>query len=315
MLRLAVLIGLLAGAAWSAREAGWFNVRLPVTTPHESYEQSLVRTGLLDTTLGRRWMEASQAALTATISVDLPNTHTLEFDVTRPVAWGYRMSLKRGQRLEVTTTIESDAPAEAFIDVFEPSAKGGTPDHQVGALRGVGHEADEDQELVVRLQPELLRAGRLTITFRAAPAFAFPVADALPSHVQSIFGDPRDAGRRSHEGVDIFAKRGTPVLSATDGVVMRVGENRLGGNVVWVWDTKRGLRLYYAHLTEQLVTTGQHVKARDVLGTVGNTGNARTTAPHLHFGIYESGTGALDPYWFIAPPADRGGTRATGNSK
>jgi murein DD-endopeptidase MepM/ murein hydrolase activator NlpD len=120
--------------------------------------------------------------------------------------------------------------------------------------------------------------------------------------VQSIFGDPRDAGRRQHEGVDIFASRGTPVLSATHGVVTRVGETTRGGRVVWVWDPGRALSLYYAHLSEQHVTIGQRVDAGDVLGTVGNTGNARTTPPHLHFGIYERGRGAIDPYWFIAPP-------------
>lgn len=132
------------------------------------------------------------------------------------------------------------------------------------------------------------------------------MANARLRDLQSVFGDPRDAGRRQHEGVDISARRGTPVLSATNGVVMRVAETTLGGRVIWIFDTSRGLRLYYAHLDEQLVTTGQRVNAGDVLGTVGNTGNARTTPPHLHFGIYERGTGALDPYWFIAPPS--GGT-------
>ena len=59
--------------------------------------------------------------------------------------------------------------------------------------------------------------------------------------------------------------------------------------------------LYYAHLDQQLVSPGERVNAGEIVGTVGNTGNARTTAPHLHFGIYAVGRGAIDPYWFIAP--------------
>jgi hypothetical protein len=65
----------------------------------------------------------------------------------------------------------------------------------------------------------------------------------------------------------------------------------------------RGVRLYYAHLDEQLVRTGSVVRAGDVLGRVGNTGNARTTAPHLHFGVYAAGEGALDPDGFVRPVA------------
>jgi peptidoglycan LD-endopeptidase LytH len=104
------------------------------------------------------------------------------------------------------------------------------------------------------------------------------------------------------------------VVSATDGVVTRVGEGGLGGRVVWVWNPARGLLLYYAHLDEQLVRTGEPVRRGDILGTVGNTGNARTTPPHLHFGIYHRGIGAIDPYWFIAPKQVTSPPRATASA-
>ena len=80
-----------------------------------------------------------------------------------------------------------------------------------------------------------------------------------------------------------------------------VGENRLGGKVVWVWNPSRRVRVYCSHLQDQLVRTGTLVSAGDTLGTVGNTGNAKTTPPHLHFGIYARGEGALDPEAFIRP--------------
>src|SRR5690606_33068956 len=107
-------------------------------------------------------------------------------------------------------------------------------------------------------------------------------------------------GARKHEGVDIFGKRLTPVVASADGRVTRVGDNRLGGKVVWLRPDDRNLSLYYAHLDSQLVVSGQVVKTGDTLGLMGNTGNAITTPPHLHFGIYTS-EGAVDPLPFLRP--------------
>ena len=120
----------------------------------------------------------------------------------------------------------------------------------------------------------------------------------------SAFGAERDGGQREHHGIDILAPRGTPVLSAGDGVVSSVAVTDVGGKVVWVSDPARDLSLYYAHLDSQSVSTGTRVRAGDVLGTVGNTGNARTTVPHLHFGIYHRREGPIDPMPFVhEPPA------------
>ena len=104
---------------------------------------------------------------------------------------------------------------------------------------------------------------------------------------------------RVHEGIDIFAKRGTPVMSTTEGIVQSCGENRLGGFVVWVLGPG-GQRHYYAHLDQFAgVCAGDRVQAGTVLGYVGNTGNARTTPPHLHYGVYTN-EGAINPYPFLA---------------
>jgi SH3-like domain-containing protein len=105
--------------------------------------------------------------------------------------------------------------------------------------------------------------------------------------------------------VDIFAPRGTPVLAAADGIAYRVEETSRGGRVVWVRDDERQQRLYYAHLDRQLVTEGQRVRIGDTLGLVGNTGNAITTPPHLHFGVYarnEYARGPQDPFPYLARP-------------
>jgi peptidoglycan LD-endopeptidase LytH len=126
------------------------------------------------------------------------------------------------------------------------------------------------------------------------PSILMPVQGVPRGQVANTWGAPRSGGR-SHEGQDIFARRGTPVVAAADGVVTRVGGGKLGGKAVFV--TGRGARtFYYAHLDSYApgIEPGRVVNRGDVLGFVGNTGNARSTPPHLHFGIYGAG-GAMNP--------------------
>ena len=121
-----------------------------------------------------------------------------------------------------------------------------------------------------------------------------PVHGIAPRQVADTFGAPRGADRL-HEGVDIFARRGTPVVSATRGIVVAVRDRGLGGRQVWVLGPA-GERHYYAHLDDWApgLAEGDIVQPGTPLGVVGDTGNARGTPPHLHYGIYGS-EGALDP--------------------
>ncbi|MGI4718100.1 MAG: M23 family metallopeptidase [Janthinobacterium lividum] len=128
----------------------------------------------------------------------------------------------------------------------------------------------------------------------APGALAMPVSGVKPRALRDTWHAARSEGRK-HEGIDIFAKRGTAVRSATEGIVLRVGENRLGGQVVWVLGPG-GQRHYYAHLDRfSDVAAGMRVEEGRVLGYVGNTGNARTTPPHLHYGVYGA-DGPVNPY-------------------
>ena len=77
-------------------------------------------------------------------------------------------------------------------------------------------------------------------------------------------------------------------------------DNALGGKTVFISNPKRQFSLYYAHLDSQTVTNGQYVHQGDTVGFIGNTGNARGTVPHLHFGIYTQ-YGAINPLAFIQP--------------
>jgi peptidoglycan LD-endopeptidase LytH len=137
-------------------------------------------------------------------------------------------------------------------------------------------------------------------TMPAPSLLGMPVQGVKPSGLRDTWHAAR-APARKHEGIDIFAKKGTPVVSATDGIVTSVGENSLGGQVVWVLGPSGHLH-YYAHLDQFAdVARGKRVQAGTSLGTVGNTGNARTTPPHLHYGIYTA-TGAINPYPLLVPP-------------
>ncbi len=125
-------------------------------------------------------------------------------------------------------------------------------------------------------------------------ALPVPVEGVAARRIADTFGAPR--GRdRTHAGVDIFAKRGTPVRSATRGVVVAVRDTGLGGRQVWVVGPARE-RYYYAHLEDWRagLHEGEVVAEGDLLGYVGTTGNAAGTPPHLHWGIYGA-EGAYDP--------------------
>ncbi|MFZ0060785.1 MAG: M23 family metallopeptidase [Pyrinomonadaceae bacterium] len=128
-----------------------------------------------------------------------------------------------------------------------------------------------------------------------APAKIFmPVAGATRKQVANTWHAPRGSGRR-HEGQDIFAKRGTPIYSATRGYVYNIGENNLGGQTVSVIGAG-GRVYYYAHLDSYAagLSEGDYVTPQTKLGEVGTTGNAQGTPPHLHFGVYTP-SGAINP--------------------
>jgi SH3-like domain-containing protein len=197
-------------------------------------------------------------------------------------------------------TIAAD-PFRVYLDLFELRGDPPQPQLVASADEGAGQlefEPERDGTFVLRLQPELLRGGRFTITEHTTATLMFPIEGRQGRSIVSSFGDPRDAGGREHQGIDIFAPRGTRVVAAAEGSVSSASTNNLGGNVVWI-RTSRGQSHYYAHLDEHLVSAGTHVRPGEPIGTVGNTGNARTTAPHLHFGIYRRGSGAIDPFPFV----------------
>ena len=116
-------------------------------------------------------------------------------------------------------------------------------------------------------------------------ALIMPVEGVKVSEVRDTWGAPRGQGR-VHEGQDIFAAVGTPVYSATPGFIWRISDRWLGGKTVTVLGAG-AMRYYYAHLANYApgLREGLEVTTDTLLGSVGKTGNARFTAPHLHLGV------------------------------
>ena len=109
------------------------------------------------------------------------------------------------------------------------------------------------------------------------------------------------AGGRLHEGIDLFARRGTPAVAVANGTLFRVGWNRLGGWRLWLRDDA-GTEYYYAHLDAFATAAreGARVAAGTVVGYVGDSGDAKGTSPHVHFEIHPGGGGPVRPYPIVA---------------
>ena len=142
----------------------------------------------------------------------------------------------------------------------------------------------------------LMFYGRVARLYTQNPdtKLAMPLENVSKRAIADTWQAARGTDRR-HEGQDIFAARGTPILSATRGIIYKIGENNLGGQTVSVIGSG-GRVYYYAHLDSYArgIEVGDPVTTRTVLGYVGTTGNAQGTPPHLHFGVYTV-KGAINP--------------------
>lgn len=140
--------------------------------------------------------------------------------------------------------------------------------------------------------------------FLRALRIMVPVAGTRPDRIQNTFDGRRgNAGTRPHQAIDILAPRGTPVLAAVDGEILRVVTNDLGGKTIYATDRARRFVYYYAHLDRYAdrARVGANVKQGAVIGYVGTTGNAPENAPHLHFQIMRM----IDSrQWWTGPPVN-----------
>ncbi len=266
-------------------------------TAREAYERTFSK----NDSLLLQWKKAFENSKRDNIQITLPYSESGVFSEENFNVYSYNIQLKEGERLVVEVEKQPDS-ASVFIDLFQAK----TDSLQSFKLL----KSSEDKKSILSqeietsgfykivIQPEMKRELPFILRIYSEPMYLFPVSGGNNKSVKSFWADPRDAGGRSHEGVDIFAAKGTPVVAVSDGRIESTGERGLGGKQVWLRDGLFGKRVYYAHLDSIAVITGKRVKTGDTLGFVGNTGNAKTTPPHLHFGIYRK-KGAVNPFPYI----------------
>lgn len=266
-------------------------------TAREAYERNFAK----DDSLLLAWKNAFEIAKKDQVQIILPYSESGVFSAENLNVYSYNLQLKEGEKLMVEIENTPDS-ALVFIDLFRQM-----PDSlktlklvkssEAEKLKLIS-EIDKSANYKLIIQPQMRLQFPFVLKIYVQPMYFFPVSGANNKDVQSFWADPRDGGSRSHEGIDIFARRGTPVVAVSDGRVSSTGERGLGGKQVWLADGLFGKRVYYAHLDSIAVRRGERVKMGDTLGFVGNTGNAKTTAPHLHFGIYRKRS-AVNPYPYI----------------
>lgn len=280
---------------------GWFGPR----TERTKFRRQLAKSDTVSERTLALWDTAYAIAKTTPLRTELPHREVIYLDGALPLsAQAVRFTLPPGRRLRVRYLTEADAATAPLFGELYRLTDGRTGERPRASWSAAAPEityrtADpaRGEELLLLVQTAPRAVARYELQLLTEPTIAFPVAGKDEAAIQSFWGAPRDGGRRKHEGNDVFAPRGTDLLAVAEGTVSRTGNGGLGGKTVWLRDPDTGLRYYYAHLDEQRVSRGQYVSRGQVVGTVGNTGNARTTPPHLHFGIYAGG--AIDPYPFL----------------
>ena len=184
-------------------------------------------------------------------------------------------------RVAMVSATARDAQAPAATPTPEPTAAPTTaPEDKPRRKKAKAVKRQASPEVKARL---------------TAGGFAFPVyGDA---DVADDFGGPRQIG--PHQGNDIFADFGSPVVAVTDGTISRVGTLPISGNRLWL-TSPGGDAFFYAHMSafSHAAVNGAQVKAGTVIGFVGNTGDAEPTPPHVHFEVHPGGEAqdAVDPH-------------------
>lgn len=273
-------------------------------SPRDLFIWRLRVAGLLDSPLGQRWSEAVDRADEQPVKASGKYRTTESFASDEVEAHVYQVTLERGEKLlwQFSRLDTAESMLYASLERREKNDQEWSTVTDLDADDAINSQVvSKAGDYRIVLQPELFASAEYSLAMANGGSLPFPVEDATQRDIGSTFGVDRDGGARKHHGVDIFAERGTPVTAVIDGYV-RTGTGARGGEHVWLSGSMIGFgsaRYYYAHLDSFAVESGDKVKKDDILGYVGNTGNAITTPPHLHFGIYSGGP--VDPAPFLKP--------------
>ncbi|WP_375244594.1 M23 family metallopeptidase [Sphingomonas parapaucimobilis] len=137
----------------------------------------------------------------------------------------------------------------------------------------------------------------------SSASLAMPIVHYPVSSLRHDWGDPREGGKRKHQGLDLMAPAGTPVVAALSGTVEKLFDSDRGGHTLYIRSPDRRWMLYYAHLKGYApgLAEGQQIRQGQVVGYVGDSGNAGTGNTHLHFAVnwMRAGDG-----WYQGEPVD-----------
>ena len=223
---------------------------------------------------------------------------------------GRRRPAAVAQAAPTSTPAKPPKPASVRTGGHEPGSPDGGPPRRPAAERSAASPAARSPGA----PPELVRA----VPEASRPAHARAATCSRSSgrrrSATRSARSARDVAGKWHHGEDLVAPRGTPLLAVADGTLFSVGWNDIGGWRLWLRDDG-GNEFYYAHLDaySPLAVAGRRVKAGDVLGFVGTSGDAEGGLPHLHFEIHPveflslGYDGAVAPYPFLIALAARGG--------
>lgn len=210
----------------------------------------------------------------------------------------YLINLKPGQQVIASYSTDS-LRMPAFLEIWERKEDGRNLLASADSLtKTANYFSVAGGDYLIKFQPKIESKTNFKLNIQLAAGLDFPLELKAKSNIGSLWGDPRDGGTRKHEGIDIFAARGSDILAEADGTIGYLDDTEIGGKVVSLRPKGQNFSIYHAHLDEQLVQTGQQVTKGQIIGKVGNTGNAKTTVPHLHLGIYTN-AGAVDPLYFV----------------
>jgi len=227
----------------------------------------------------RRSTSGRALALTAALGVSLTLVNAAAPDSTRTVAAAESVGTPRVlvDDPEKMVAFTAFTPREAQMPQIVPESVP-EPAHE--------HTAWEEHRPAVEIVPaHVIEEQRRVAAEAARPKTVRPVAGRLTSNFGSRWGT-------MHAGIDFGDPIGAPIVSVTDGVVLEAGP--ASGFGLWVRiQQDDGSTGVYGHMNEILVGVGQHVRAGDLIATVGNRGYS--TGPHLHYEVHMPGVGPIDP--------------------
>jgi len=287
-----ILLVFLVIASCSSTGNGVFNKK----TASEKYEDRIEK---ISSPKAKAWVEAGEKSLLQPLEISLPYAETGYLSGLAADATSFSFIAKAGQKIWIRLK-EEQSDFTAYMELWEahPGQEPRLVQSADTNLNQIEHVSLTGKRYIFRIHPELSAKGNYSLELKLAPALGFPIDANAKSNIGSFWGDGRDGGSRKHEGIDIFAKKGSYAVASMDGQITQVNETAIGGKVVWLRPSQFPFTIYYAHLDDQFVREGQHVKQGNPIGTVGNTGNAKNTPAHLHYGIYTY-TGAVDPLYFV----------------